>query len=320
MTGTTRGVRPPAGSALLAGMVALLAMLLASVAAAAGTAAAPVVPAAATTRTAVAPITAVTRGYTVKVGGISRGYTLIAPSSGSRGKPMVVFLSGTSAGTASEISRDHLMQFVTAGLVSLVYPIGLNRQWNVGPSCCTSGTTPKADDQAYVRQITRLAADQLKPNVKQIYLIGYSAGAKLGWQIVCANRGPFAAFASYGGNPETTCPTRGLQLPVFIGFGIADTNEPIAGRPSDRRGVHPPAAVNVNTWLVRDGCSSRRYHTAVLQGQISVTGYTPCARAGLTVQFAIWEHSTHTIPQIAVSAPAGYGPVAWQFVSKFTRT
>jgi poly(3-hydroxybutyrate) depolymerase len=267
----------------------------------------------------------VTRVQLLRSAGALRQYTTVTPAGGGRGLPMVVFLGGTSATTPEEEERDELLPLVAAGELSLVYPIGLGRHWDVGPSCCTAPGTPAVDDQSYVRAVTKLAVAEVHPAVRRIYLIGYSAGAKLAWQLICARPGPFAALATYGGNPETTCPDHGTPLPVFIGFGAHDVNEPIAGRRSDGRGVHPPAVVNIDTWLTRDGCSAARRHVSRLGGTIGgpvvVTGWTPCARPGLTVQYGVWLDDTHSLPQPpTVSVTNSFGPLAWGFVRKFTRS
>lgn len=262
----------------------------------------------------------VTTAVNADFDGLDRQYTTIVPRGGGRALPMVVFVGGTSATTSQEVARDELLPFVRAGLVSLVYPIGINRQWTITPACCSAPKTPKTDDVGYVRAVTRLAAATIHPDGARIYLMGYSSGAKLAWQLICARTGPFAALATFGGNPETACPARGTPLPVLIGFGARDVNEPIAGRKSDKRGTHPPAAVNLDLWLTRDGCASAKPRVARLGVQVSITGWRPCVRPGVTVQYGLWLQSSHTLPYPpSVTLPASFGQVAWKFVQKFRR-
>lgn len=306
---------PSLGSVLLAGLL-LLAVGALSGAATPALAAQPVAaPARAPLR---APVTTVVN---TDFDGLDRQYTTVVPAGGGRGLPMVVFVGGTSATTSQEIARDELLPFVRAGQVSLVYPIGINRQWTVTPACCSAATTPKTDDVGYVRAVTKLAAAAIHPDGSRIYLLGYSSGAKLAWQLVCARTGPFAALATYGGNPETACPVHGTPLPVFIGFGARDVNEPIAGRKFDKRGNHPPAAVNLATWLTRDGCAAASPRVARLHGQVSITGWRPCLRPGLTVQYGLWLSAGHTLPEPpTVTLTTSFGQVAWGFVQKFRRS
>lgn len=262
----------------------------------------------------------VSRIWTLVSEGRHRQYVTITPAGGGRGLPMVVFLSGSSISVAREVRRDGLVAEVRAGLVSLVYPVALAAQWTVGGSCCVRGSAPRADDQGFVRAVVRAAVGRVHPDKHRVALLGYSAGAKLAWQLVCAGSGPFAAVATYGGNPETACPSHGTPIAAFIGFGAHDTGEPIAGKPTNWRGTHPPAAVNVRTWLTRDGCRSDRRHRSVVGGRVDVTSWASCTRPGTAVSYAVWPGATHDLPQPpAVPAAASFGPVAWTFVQRFTR-
>lgn len=268
-----------------------------------------------------AATTPVTRTWTLVSQGRHRQYVTITPAGGGRGLPMVVFLSGSSISVAREVRRDGLVAEVRAGLVSLVYPVALAAQWTVGGSCCVRGSAPRADDQGFVRAVVRAAVERVHPDKHRVALLGYSAGAKLAWQLVCAGSGPFAAVATYGGNPETTCPSHGTPLAAFIGFGAHDTGEPIAGKPTNWRGTHPPAAVNVRTWLTRDGCRSDRRHRSVVGGRVDVTSWTSCSHPRTAVSYAVWPGATHDLPQPpAVPTAASFGPVAWAFVHRFSRS
>jgi poly(3-hydroxybutyrate) depolymerase len=254
---------------------------------------------------------------TLTFDGFTRAYETVVPATGSRGLPLIMFLPGTDASPAQELQRDDLLQFVAKGQVSLVYPTGLAHQWNVGDNCCLRGNTTPTDDIGYIRALTKAVAASLHPNGHRIYLMGYSAGAKLAWQLVCQATGPFAALATYGGNPETSCSTRRSAIPVLAGYGADDTDEPLLGKPTNRLGTHPPAMDTVATWITRDGCSIHRRHTADVNKQVTVVGYTPCSRTHGGVEFAVWQTGTHMLPQLPL---VPFGDLAWTFLQNQSRS
>jgi poly(3-hydroxybutyrate) depolymerase len=266
----------------------------------------------------VLPADVVSRTVDLSYGGYPRSYTTLAPSTGSRGLPMVVFLSGSSAPLGNEVLRDQLLPEVAAGQLSLVYPAALDLHWNIDGTCCTTGKEPKANDAGFVSEVTSLATTGLQPDTTHLYVAGYSAGGRLAWQLVCGGGSPFAAVATYGAAPETSCPSSGAPLPVFIGYGVQDPDEPVAGKPANSQGSHPPAVTNVTTWRARDDCPASPA-TTTIGGQVTEQAWTSCAAAGTAVTYALWTTGTHVLPNPPGFAVAeSFGTLAWAFLHQFT--
>lgn len=266
------------------------------------------------------PAGVVARTVYLTYGGYPRSYTTFAPAGGSADLPMTVFISGTTATLATEVPRDGLLARVAAGALSLVYPAGIDLRWNVDGTCCTSADRPQADDADFVREVTALATGALQPDPGRIYLAGYSAGGRVAWQVACAGGSPFAAIATYGAAPENACPNTGDPLPVLIGFGAKDPDQPIAGMPTNTIGTHPPALENVDTWRIRDGCPVPST-VSVIAGQVREQEWDGCTAGGPTVTYALWLTGIHVLPCPPKYAPdASFGTVAWTFLQQYERS
>lgn len=282
-------------------------------------AASPATPRAAAAGLALAPSPALTlaatttRTFLLQYGGYSRSFTTLAPLSGSAGIPMLVFLSGSSAPVANEVDRDQLAGLVAAGELSVVYPTALDLHWNVDGVCCTVGGEPKADDADFVLAVTSLAAAQLDADTSRLYLAGFSAGGKLAWQLACAGGAPFAGLATYGASPTADCPATGSPLPVLIGFGLQDTDQPVAGKPADTQGQHTAAATTIQTWQARDECSVAA--DTVLSTAVQEEQWSDCAAPDLVVAYAVWTAGIHVLPGPPGTSPEdSFGTVAWDFL------
>lgn len=266
------------------------------------------------------PAGVVARTSYLTYGGFPRSYTTFTPAGGSVDLPMMMFLSGTTATLATEVPRDGLLSEVAAGRLSLVYPAGLDLRWNVDGICCTTADRPRADDADFVREVASLATTALAPDPARLYLAGYSAGGRVAWQIACAGATPYAAIATYGAAPENACPNSGDPLPVLIGFGAKDPDQPIAGMPANTIGTHPPALENVDTWRIRDGCPLAST-VSVVAGEVREQEWAGCTPAGRTVTYALWLTAIHVLP----SAPkyptaAAFGTIAWTFLQQYDRS
>lgn len=266
------------------------------------------------------PAGVVARTMFLTYGGFPRSYTTFTPTAGSGDVAMLVFISGTTATLATEVPRDGLLSEVAAGRLSLVYPAGIDLRWNVDGICCTTRDRPQADDADFVREVASLATSALRPDPGRVYLAGYSAGGRVAWQIACAGGTPYAAVATYGAAPENTCPNSGDPLPVLIGFGAKDLDQPIAGMATNAIGTHPPALVNVDTWRVRNNCPVAST-VSVVAGQVREQEWAGCTTGGQTVTYALWLTGIHVLPSAPRYAPAAsFGTIAFTFLQQFDRS
>lgn len=237
---------------------------------------------------------------------------VFTPPGGGAGLPMVVFLHGTVEDVLDEARRDQLLPRVATGQLSVVYPVGVDRAWDVGGGCCTSEDQVDRDDVAFVRYATAAAVALVRPDGDRLSLMGYSSGGKLAWRLVCEDPRPFAALATYGAAPTTDCPSRGRRVSVLVGSGGRDEDEPVGGRAADSRGPHPSVDDVTDVWRTRDDCSPRARDDAV--AGVDRRSWT-CA-AGRSVESLVWPLDDHLLPELPDTPRAGtFGELAWAFVS-----
>lgn len=247
-----------------------------------------------------------------RIDGRNRRWVVFTPPGGGRGLPMVVFLHGTLAPVLDEADRDQLLPLVTAGKLSVVYPVGIDRAWDAGGGCCISSDQVSRDDAAFVRRVTTASVALVRPDESRLYLMGYSSGGKLAWDVACADPEPFAALATYASGPTTTCPADGRPASVLIGRGAQDLNEPVDGRATTGRGPHPSVQAITRVWLSRDDCPTAS--TANTVAGVERTTWR-CAD-GTSVVDLIWPVDDHVLPHPPATPLAGsFGTLAWAFVS-----
>ncbi|MCW3045656.1 MAG: Poly(3-hydroxybutyrate) depolymerase-like protein, partial [Actinobacteria bacterium] len=128
-------------------------------------------------------ITPVTSSVTV--GGMVRTYDVFSPPAGATGRlPALVVLHGRKSSVTVEESRDGLIQLAKQGKALVVYPSGYGQSWNAG-ACCGPAQLAGVDDVSFVTNLIRSVGS--RPDVSAVYLVGYSNGGRMAYDIVCAH-------------------------------------------------------------------------------------------------------------------------------------
>ncbi len=108
---------------------------------------------------------------------------------------------------------------------AVAFAEGVEQSWNAG-ACCGTAKTRNVDDVGYLVDLANDARRRL--GVKDVYLLGFSAGDMMAIRALCARPDVFAAAAGAAGNLVTTCrsatPIRYLHL-----HGKADNIVPYEG-------------------------------------------------------------------------------------------
>lgn len=241
-------------------------------------------------------------------GGYERSYLVVAPTTVDPATPLVVGLHGRNAPPGDEAERDELLPEVSAGRAVLVYPVGYNQAWNVDDGCCGLAVAEGLDDVAFVGRVVdavRARYGLTGPD----YLVGYSNGGRLAYDIACRDASRFAAIATIGASPTTPdCPQAAVPVPLFAGVILDDHELPTDEHP------RPAAAVLADLedqWTARDGC--RGAPTVAHAGQATVRTWTDCA-PGMVVETATWPRGGHIWPQeVDVGHPDG-ADLVWSFL------
>jgi polyhydroxybutyrate depolymerase len=265
---------------------------------------------------AAAPGTLV-RASSVQIDGLARGYLLItpahdagltAPMAASTPVPLIVMLGGVNASPTQEAGRDEFLPLVEQGLVSLVYPAGYSESWNVGTDgCCGSAAAKDVDDVAFTRAVTLAVGAQLHPSAT--YLVGFSNGGKLAYQVMCADPQLFQALVAVAASPLAGCPHQ-VPRSVMITVGTKDTELPMQGHIEAA-----PALLDATlaTWRDYDGCGAGPALDSV--GTALESTWTSCA-GGSRVEGVLYSGLDHEWPTSAlVGAPVAGAKLIWAFLS-----
>jgi polyhydroxybutyrate depolymerase len=245
----------------------------------------------------------------VRIDGLSRGYLLVAPEHPQASAlPLIVVIGGRSASPTQEIERDELLPVVEAGKAILVYPAGYGESWNVGiDGCCSIAALVGVNDVAFVKAVTEAVRATMP--VSSDYLVGFSNGGKLAYQVLCDDPGLFAAAAIVAATPLVACPSQ-LALPILIAVGAKDPELPENGHTQNATVVLNAALA---TWRGYNSCSDESNVVGV--GTAVTTTWSSCA-SGDPVVGVLYQGLDHEWPtaQLVGANVAGAGKI-WTFLS-----
>ncbi len=246
---------------------------------------------------------------TVSIDGLDRGYLLIEPAhSTGAALPLIVVLGGVNASPTQEAERDEFLPLVAQDKAVLVYPAAYGESWNVGVAdCCGPAATANVDDVSFVEQVaSAVTARQL---ISTTYLVGFSNGGKLAYQVMCDHPQQFAALAVTGAVPLTNCAAP-VPRPVYISVGTKDTELPLQGQSV---AATDALAAALTTWRGYDGCKSPPRSITV--GSAVETTWASCAD-GTRVVSVLYSGLDHEWPSTAlVGADAAGAKLMWAFLS-----
>jgi polyhydroxybutyrate depolymerase len=247
----------------------------------------------------------------VTVGGMVRTYDVFSPPAGATGRlPALVVLHGRKSSVTVEESRDGLIQLAKQGKALVVYPSGYGQSWNAG-ACCGPAQVAGVDDVSFVTDLIRSVGS--RPDVSAVYLVGYSNGGRMAYDIVCAHPKLVSSFVVVAAVPVIAC-TPGAPVSLLEMVGTVD---PILAYDSSSPPLHvngyrePTVTDQVALWRKRDGC------TAVVSTQTTGTfrlqTWSHC-NAGSVVALGTYQGGGHAWPAGGGGVPSG-GDVLWRFLT-----
>jgi polyhydroxybutyrate depolymerase len=249
---------------------------------------------------------------TVTVHGLTRSYVVITPA-GSVGKlPLLVVLQGVDASTTLEIQRDELVPLASQGKAIVVYPVAYGESWNVGvDGCCKQAAAANVDDQSFVRTVTAavLASEPVDP--AQVHLVGFSNGAKLGFQVLCDQPELFVDYSFVTAVPLAACANKVQPAKsVLLTINSADDDLPETGQSAPVSTLYPKV---LDVWRTRNGCTDAPIVTSA--PPITTTVSSGCRGATVVVGVE-YAGLTHVWPTSGLVGTERSGAsVVWSFVS-----
>ncbi|MGH3260975.1 MAG: alpha/beta hydrolase family esterase [Trebonia sp.] len=258
---------------------------------------------------------AITSTHTLTVDGLTRSYLVVAPAAQRTPLPLLIVLHGVDATPTGELNRDQFGQLAAAGKAILIYPAGYQKSWNVGvDNCCGQAGRQHVDDLAFIARVRAAAMATLSIRAGQIYLVGFSNGGKLGYDVMCREPWLFDAFAAVSATPIVAC-TAPSPPPksVLVTAGSADPELPISDRPLPAAQAVADAAA---TWRRRDRCVATSERTKIRTAMI--TTWPACANR-TQVRTVLYPGLGHIWPgsQLVGTSAAG-ATLIWQFLTRST--
>jgi polyhydroxybutyrate depolymerase len=243
----------------------------------------------------------------MQVGSVTRSWVTILPSAPlPKSAPIIVVLSGVAASTSEEINRDDFLPYAKADKAELVYPVSIRESWNVG-GCCGYSGSHNVDDMAFMKALV----PKIDPgHVRPIYLVGYSNGGRLAYDVACHDPDLYDAIAVAKADPMPGCVVSKAQ--DFIQLDSLD--DPWVPYLPGAKGKESPAAtVQIARLETAFDCGSTS--DVLKQGNLTETTWTKCANDA-RLAFAVWTTGGHNFPEPPKDYPTG-SAVIYAF---FTRT
>jgi polyhydroxybutyrate depolymerase len=252
------------------------------------------------------------------VDGTKRTYLAVGSSLRHKGLPLLIVMHGRGITPQLEAARTGFLPYAERGLVNIVYPHGISESWNAGHGCCGVAAKEGVHDTAFLTAVASDASRYFDSDLRRIYLVGYSNGAKLSFDEVCEHPVTFAALATYGAVPLATC-DNGKPISALMATG---TNDPVV------RSEHfsPSATIALNQavagWQSRNGCTGPGSTSHL--GALTLTSWTGC-QGGTELSAAVYSGLTHFWPTAThTSAPyttdvgeqAAAATIMWNFLSR----
>jgi polyhydroxybutyrate depolymerase len=177
----------------------------------------------------------------------------------TRALPLIVVLHGylLDAGWAERTTGfDDLGDRANA---VVVYPEGLAKSWNSG-GCCAKAQSLGSDDADFVRAVMTDVSQRLMIDPHRVFLVGYSNGGMLAYQLACATPQQIAGLVLVNASRQVPTCTPDGPISILAVHSRGDHTLPFNGqRFSKRLGTGTRAVTASLDPLVKaDECTSVR--------------------------------------------------------------
>jgi polyhydroxybutyrate depolymerase len=244
----------------------------------------------------------------MEVGNLTRSWVVVSPTATlPESAPIIVVLSGLAASTSQEINRDNMLPYAKADKAELVYPVSIRESWNVGGCCGASGSL-KIDDVGFLEQLV----PRVDPGHKRpIYIIGYSNGGRMAYDLECTDPGLFDGMAIMKADPMPGCEVSAPQNVLVV----SALDDPWVPFKTGEKGKETPAAsVQIARLNQSLGCSSKS--AVATHGDMTITAWSSC-NDGKRLSWAVYSTGGHNWPPPRANTPSG-SAIIWSFFTKTT--
>jgi len=208
---------------------------------------------------------------TLSFAGNQRTYRVHVPPGASAGPlPLVVDIHGWSTTSALQQSISGMQAVSDREGFLVVWPQGLNNQWNAGVCCGNAGL----DDVGFLRAVVDAVAAEGPVDRRRVYVTGLSNGGAMSHKLACEASDVFAAAAPMAFPLPyatlTTCqPAR--PIPLLMVMGLTDMLIPYDG------GTYASAPASFARWRDLHGCAGTPALVPHGQGRCETFAPAQCA-------------------------------------------
>jgi len=180
---------------------------------------------------ATAPLHAAERDRAVAVGGVSRKYTLITPTNVPNPIPLIIVYHGGRQNAAAARRYTRFDEFAAKNNVAVVYPQGLDNNWNDGrlSEDLLQRAAANVDDVEFTRELIAQLEGERVVDAKRVYLTGASNGGMMAMRAGCELWDRIAGIAPVIANQPVDWQCKAKRLPALFIHGTDDEYMPFAG-------------------------------------------------------------------------------------------
>ena len=210
----------------------------------------------------------------VRSSGSGRAWITYVPASYDPAKPtpLVVLLHGRPSNATFMAAITRMNEVADEKGFIVVYPEGLNNEWNAFYDLTRQQSGSNQDDVAFLKTLTEDLGRDLNIDRRRMFLGGFSNGGFMTIRMACSASDTFAGFASVGAELYTVLKDKcrgGRIAPILLMNGTADPS------------------VNYNGIIVRSGADDQE--TRVTLGARDTLSWfvnrNGCSQAGSTLTY-----------------------------------
>ncbi len=267
-------------------------------------------------------------------GGVSRSAIIYVPKSysPSTAMPLVMSLHGSESDADGQQNLSQMNTAAENNGFIVVYPNGINKQWNDG-RVFSSGKTNGADDVGYIMKLIETVSGGMNIDSRHIYAAGMSNGGMMTNRLACEKTTTFAAIAVVAGALPTELQPNcrpSTKMPVIIMHGTSDPIVPFSGGAMNSgRGSVLSVADEIKFWANNNGVSSTPSSISEMPNTVADLTTITKNTYGSTINFYQVNNGGHTWPggpqylPVAVVGRANQDingtQVIWDFFKQFSR-
>ncbi|MBK8270251.1 MAG: prolyl oligopeptidase family serine peptidase [Planctomycetes bacterium] len=181
------------------------------------------------------------QSHEIRVGELIREFLLYIPeavaSQGGETKVPLVFMihggGGTARNAAGNFSQGRWMELADRDRFAVVFPQGINNQWNDCRGDDVAATGATADDVGFFAAMIDALAGEFPIDTKRVYAAGISNGGMMSFRLAIELPERFAAVCSCVGSiaAQSECAAPTMPVPVMYMVGTMDPLMPYEGGP-----------------------------------------------------------------------------------------